>query len=114
MKRFREHLEEQWTVKTIPGHHVSWKTGSIPTKKNRYQLVNPQGKPVDSFAKLKDAKKAAERENRKINEALKASDPAGKWIKDFVHSDNERFSGKSKKKRIKMALGAYYNKQREK
>jgi hypothetical protein len=30
------------------------------------------------------------------------------WIKDFVHSDNPKFKGKDKKKRIKMALAAYY------
>lgn len=41
-------------------------------------------------------------------EKLKASDPTGKWISDFVHSDNPKFSGKSKKERIRMALGASY------
>src|SRR5215472_5506694 len=33
---------------------------------------------------------------------------ASDWIHDFVHSDNPRFAGKSKKERINMALGAYY------
>ena len=41
-------------------------------------------------------------------EVLKASDPTGKWISDFVHSDNPKFAGKSKKERIQMALGASY------
>lgn len=41
-------------------------------------------------------------------EVLKASDPTGKWIHDFVHSDNPKFAGKSKKERIRMALGAAY------
>lgn len=41
-------------------------------------------------------------------EKLKASDPTGKWISDFVHSDNPKFAGKSKKERIRMALGASY------
>jgi hypothetical protein len=41
-------------------------------------------------------------------EVLKASDPTGKWISDFVHSDNPKFAGKSKKERIRMALGASY------
>jgi hypothetical protein len=41
-------------------------------------------------------------------EKLKASDPTGKWISDFVHSDNPKFAGKSKKERIRMALGAKY------
>lgn len=43
-----------------------------------------------------------------LEEKLKASDPTGKWISDFVHSDNPKFAGKSKKERIRMALGASY------
>lgn len=41
-------------------------------------------------------------------ETLKSSDPASKWIHDFVHSTNPKFEGKSKAKRIKMALAAHY------
>ena len=41
-------------------------------------------------------------------ETLKASDPTDKWISDFVHSDNPKFADKSKKERIRMALGAKY------
>ena len=41
-------------------------------------------------------------------EILKASDPTSKWIHDFVYSDNPKFKGKSKKERIRMALGAKY------
>jgi hypothetical protein len=33
---------------------------------------------------------------------------AGAYIHDFVHSKNPKFKGKSKKKRIQMALGAFY------
>lgn len=43
-----------------------------------------------------------------LEEKLKSSDPTGKWISDFVHSDNPKFAGKSKKERIRMALGAAY------
>lgn len=43
-----------------------------------------------------------------IEEKLTAADPASKWIHDFVHSDNPKFDGKSKKERIQMALGAKY------
>lgn len=46
-------------------------------------------------------------------EKLKASDPTGKWISDFVHSDNPKFAGKSKKERIRMALGAKYGAMRK-
>jgi hypothetical protein len=47
-----------------------------------------------------------------LEEILKKSDPAGKWVSDFVHSKNPKFEGKSKKERMKQALGAYYAKQR--
>lgn len=46
-------------------------------------------------------------------EALTKKAKAGDWIHDFVNSDAPQFDGKSKKKRIKMALAAYYAKQNE-
>ena len=48
-----------------------------------------------------------------LTEVLKASDPVGKWIDDFTHSKDPKFNGKSKEERRKMALGAYYNAQKE-
>lgn len=45
---------------------------------------------------------------KQLNEVLKKSAPAGEWVSDFVHSDDPKFKGKSKKERMKMALGAYY------
>lgn len=47
-----------------------------------------------------------------LNEVLSKKDPASKWIADFVKSDDPKFKGKTKKERIKMALGAYYGTQR--
>lgn len=47
-----------------------------------------------------------------INEVLGKDASAGEWISDFVHSDDPKFKGKSKKKRQQMALAAYYAKQR--
>lgn len=38
---------------------------------------------------------------------------SGTYVDDFVHSKNKKFAGKSKKERIKMALGAYYGKHNE-
>ena len=46
-------------------------------------------------------------------EKLKASDPTSKWISDFISSDNPKFAGKSKKERIRMALGAKYGAMRQ-
>jgi hypothetical protein len=50
---------------------------------------------------------------RVITEKLTKRNDAGDWIHDFVHSDNPRFDGKSKSKRIDQALAAYYAKQEE-
>lgn len=41
-------------------------------------------------------------------EKLTSADPVGKWIDDFVNSDNPKFVGKTKEERRKMAIGAYY------
>jgi len=48
-----------------------------------------------------------------IEEKLTGADPVSKWIHDFVHSDNPMFDGKSKQERIRMALGAKYEKTNE-
>lgn len=42
-----------------------------------------------------------------MNEVLKNAS-ASEYIDDFVHSKNKKFSGDSKKQRIRRALGAYY------
>ena len=47
-------------------------------------------------------------EEAQLLEKLKASDPTGEWVSDFVDSDDPKFAGKSKKERIQMALGASY------
>ena len=53
-------------------------------------------------------KKFKELRESYLEEKLKASDPAGEYIHGFVHSDNPKFAGKSKTKRIQMALAASY------
>jgi|LakMenEpi03Aug12_release.lakeMendotaPanAssembly.Ray.scaffolds.fasta_scaffold03530_15 hypothetical protein len=52
--------------------------------------------------------KLLRKESEELEEKLSVSDGAEKWIHDFVHSDNPKFEGKSKKERIQMALGAFY------
>lgn len=49
---------------------------------------------------------------QEMNEVLSKDASAGDWIHDFIHSDNPKFEGKSKEKRQKMALAAYYAKQK--
>ena len=48
-----------------------------------------------------------------INEVLSKDQDAGKWISDFVKSDNPKFAGKSPEKRKQMALAAYYAAQKK-
>ena len=60
----------------------------------------------------KKEKASSKKEEVELDEVLKKSDSAGKWIKDFMDSDNPKFAGKSKEKRKQMALAAYYAKQR--
>jgi hypothetical protein len=52
-------------------------------------------------------------DKKKLNEVLTKKTPASEVISDFVHSKNKKFSGDSKKQRIKRALGAYYGMQKE-
>lgn len=52
-------------------------------------------------------------ETLRIDEVLSKSDPVEKWIRDFIDSDAPQFEGKTRQERIKMALGAYYAKQKE-
>jgi hypothetical protein len=53
------------------------------------------------------------RKEETIEEKLDASMGAGKYVTDFVKSKDPRFEGKTKKERIKMALGAYYGAKNE-
>ena len=54
------------------------------------------------------------KEETQLDEKLPASASAGDYIHDFVHSDNPKFAGKSKEERKKMALGAFYAKNKGK
>jgi hypothetical protein len=54
------------------------------------------------------------KEETQLDEKLPASASAGDYIHDFVHSDNSKFAGKSTKERQKMALGAFYAKNKGK
>ena len=68
----------------------------------------------DESEKRKEKNESTEVElDEMIAEVLKASDEAGKWIGDFVKSDNPKFAGKSPEKRKQMALAAYYAAQKK-
>lgn len=65
---------------------------------------------LNKINKKKSVKEGAEQVDEKLTSAM----PASKVIQDFVHSDDPKFKGKSKKERIKMALGAFYGMHPEK
>lgn len=71
-----------------------WDKQPVKQKKQKATTVNPMDKTNTVFVSA--------------NETLSPSASSGDWIDDFVHSKNPKFEGKSKKERIKMALGAYY------
>lgn len=71
-------------------------------------VKRPQAGTLAAVHKSMEREMMKKEEVEYIEEKLTASDPASKWIHDFVHSDNPKFAGKSKKERINMALGAKY------
>lgn len=83
-------------------------------KGNQHKLDKNRNGKLDSgdFKKLRGEETEAELDAL-IAEVLSADQPAGKWISDFVHSDNPKFAGKSKEKRKQMALAAYYASQKK-
>ena len=73
----------------------------------------------DSTRQINISTNADERGNKlgnraPLDEKLTKRMSAGDVIHDFVHSDDPKFKGKSKKERQKMALGAYYGMHPEK
>jgi len=87
-----------------------------PDKEHGYKIeYGPQPDTIKSIKKTKSIYEEVDLDaltEEELEEVLKKSQPAGEWIKDFVHSKDPKFAGKSKKKRMQMALGAYYAKQR--
>jgi hypothetical protein len=83
-------------------------------KGNQHKLdKNKTGKlDSDDFKKLR-GEETEEELDALISEVLSADQPAGKWISDFIDSDNPKFAGKSKEKRKQMALAAYYAAQKK-
>jgi len=65
-------------------------------------------KAVDS-----EAEKIQSKQYDKLDEVLTKDDPIEVWIADFIDSKHEMFKDKSKKERIKMAVGAYYGSQKD-
>lgn len=88
-----------------------------PVDRTDYKVPPAMRKKKTSLESYLDDKKETqsieEAAPQYIEEKLTGADPASKWIHDFVHSDNPMFDGKSKQERIRMALGAKYEKTNE-
>jgi hypothetical protein len=87
---------------------------SIPDAQKLIGKINKRTAGIDKAVSRLTKEDITEAElDEMISEVLGKSAEAGKWIEDFVNSDNPKFEGKSKEKRKQMALAAYYAKQNE-
>ena len=114
---------ERWgimMVKTWAEISESYDFNRAALAKQRLQNLRHAGRKVRGARIANLLRAAGIHENTEIDEelitqldeVLSKDTSVDKWIHDFVHSTNPKFEGKSKKERIKMALAAYYTKQR--
>jgi hypothetical protein len=96
--------EEDKDVKRVTDIRSKMNAATDPAEKEKYKKQHAA--VMSTFNRIP--------EEVELDEVLTKKTPAAEWIHDFVHSDNPKFEGKSKKKRTEMALAAYYSKQREK
>jgi len=89
------------------GDETDEKGETIPSVGVALNRIGRAVNPARWFRK-RDSEATTTEEFNYIEEKLTLKDPMSKWISDFVHSENPRFEGKSKKERINMALGARY------
>jgi hypothetical protein len=98
--------------KKIKAHRIVFNKGEDDGKKGVSEQMK---KTFSTFVEQHTPELTEEQLNElvaELQEVLGKDQPAGKWISDFVHSDNPKFAGKSKEKRKQMALAAYYSSQR--
>lgn len=112
--------EDIYNLFGIPMRAGKWADVWFAILEDDYAVINDE--KVTRFEKVGDAIKSIQHiavqqkknvSEETLEEKLSADDDAGVWISDFVKSTDPRFEGKSKKERIKMALGAYYAAQNE-
>lgn len=95
----------------LPGKDPKKDMASLMRAHHRVTGVKPTSEGL-TLKKFKELNEGHSIFDQMINEVLSKDASAGDWIHDFVHSDNPKFKGKSKEMRKKMALAAYYAKQR--
>lgn len=85
-------------------------SGDAPIDKMSHKdLANYIGEHPEWVKKNREeAEKLAHEKTEDLQEKLTSDMSLADVIRDFVHSDNKRFKGKSKEERIDMAKGAYY------
>lgn len=110
-----EHHQAIHALKDQQEHKFKDETGRHWTAKRDGENVHLHSANDGPKTTIKhsDLKEEVDSVEEQLLEVLSKDAKAGEWISDFVKSDNPKFEGKSKKERIKMALGAYYGKQNE-
>ena len=99
---YKHLIGKRYSDEKVPSYARVKKVEEKPLVGNQHKLdKNKNGKlDAQDFKML--------RKGKSIEEKLDPSMGSAKYIDDFVNSKDPRFEGKSKKERIKMALGAYY------
>ena len=99
---YKHLIGKRYSDEKVPPYARVKKVQEKPLVGNQHKLdKNKNGKlDAQDFKML--------RKGKSIEEKLDPSMGSAKYIDDFVNSKDPRFEGKSKKERIKMALGAYY------
>lgn len=103
-----------WYLKKASKHMDKKGENMIKRDKKFNPGMNPLTRIVGGAVRRQDSIATAshkylnKEDVEQVDEKLTSDMPASKIIHDFVHSDNPKFKGKSKKDKIKMALGAFY------
>jgi hypothetical protein len=109
MLRAKKGMKEDVTQEAYSDPYAAKKSAEM--KKAHAATMADAKKEYDAAKKSKFAKnfmKMKKEEVEQVDEVITKKTPTGEVISDFVHSKNAKFKGKSKKERIRMALGAKY------
>jgi hypothetical protein len=87
---------------------VSKENKKEETPKVKYKKAKSQERFDSRFKEVDSNYPYRADESFQIDEVITKSTPTSEVIDDFVNSKNPKFAGKSKKERIRMALGAKY------
>jgi hypothetical protein len=112
-KRMKMKEEDRNYPKSSTGMGHSADAHFNQQSKKMQDAINLHLRKGKDYPEAVKAAKVHVKEEVNLSEVLKASDPVGKWISDFIHSKDSRFNDKTKEERRKMALGAYYAAQKE-